>query len=138
MLASEELGKQLWEIAQLMIKDAEREAAIKRAKGKGKMKAQEDMKDMKDELEPDGQDEELIAKLKQRKEALRKILEEEEAKEHEERAKAKLPASMDAPNRNTRSRTEEIRAEVRKAAEAKAEVAVDTPSRNTRRRTKKI
>jgi len=126
-----------------MIKDAEKAGAIKRAKEKGKKKAQEDMKS---EPKPDEGDKELVEKIRQRKEALRKILEEEEAKEHEERAKAKLPPSLipppvDTPRRSTRSRTEELRAEEVKNVpkvkiETKEEVQ-DTPSRNTRRRTKK-
>ena len=126
-----------------MIKDAEKAGAIKRAKEKGKKKAQEDMKS---EPKPDEGDKELVEKIRQRKEALRKILEEEETKEHEERAKAKLPPSLippqvDTPRRSTRSRTEELRAEeVKNVPEVKIETkeeVQDTPSRNTRRRTKK-
>jgi len=126
-----------------MIKDAEKAGAIKRAKEKGKKKAQEDMKS---EPKPDEGDKELMEKIRQRKEALRKILEEEEAKEHEERAKAKLPPSLipppvGSPSRGTRSRTEELRTEEAKnlpkvKIETKKEVQ-DAPSRNTRRRTKK-
>ena len=127
-----------------MIKDAEKAGAIKRAKEKGKKKAQEDMKS---EPKPDEGDKELMGKIRQRKEALRKILEEEEAKEHEERAKAKLPPSLippppvGTPSRGTRSRTEELRTEEAKNVpkvkiETKEEVQ-DAPSRNTRRRTKK-
>jgi hypothetical protein len=142
-LSSPELGRQLWELAELMIKDAEKAGAIKRAKEKGKKKAQEDMKD---ELKPDGEDKELMEKIRQRKEALRTVLEEEEAKQHEERAKAKLPPSLIpppiyTPSRGTRSRTGELRTEEAKKVpmvkiETKEEVR-DTPSRNTRRRTKK-
>ena len=122
-----------------MIKDAEKAGAIKRAKEKGKKKAQEDMKS---EPKPDEGDKELVEKIRQRKEALRKILEEEEAKEHEERAKAKLPPSLippqvDTPRRSTRSRTEELRAEeVKNVSKVKIETkeeVQDTPSRNTRR-----
>ena len=126
-----------------MIKDAEKAGAIKRAKEKGKKKAQEDMKS---EPKPDDGDKELMEKIRQRKEALRKILEEEEAKEHEERAKAKLPPSLipppvGTPSRDTRSRTQELRTEEAKNVpkvkiETKEEVQ-DAPSRNTRRRTKK-
>ncbi|PWW74464.1 NAD(P)-binding protein [Tuber magnatum] len=143
VLASSELGKQLWEIAELMIKDAEKAGAIKRAKEKGKKRAQEDTKD---EPKPDEENKELIEKIRQRKEALRKISEEEEAKEHEERAKAKLPPSfpplpMDTPSRGTRSRTEELRTgEVEEVPRVNIETkdgVQDTPSRNTRRRTKK-
>lgn len=117
-----------------MIKETEREGAIKRAKEKGKMKAKQDMKD---EPKPDDQDKELIAKLKQRQEALRKILEEEEAKEHEERAKARLPSSMDVPSKNAGSNTDGLRTEAGKAADEKVDPVADTPSRNTKRRTKK-
>jgi len=51
----------------------------------------------------DGEDKGLMEKIVQRKEALRKILE-EEAKEREERVKAKLPSPLMPPPVGTPSR----------------------------------
>jgi len=76
-----------------MIKDTGEAGGIERAKEQGEERAREDVKS---ESKPDEEDKGLMEKIRQRKEALRKILE-EEAKEREERVKAKLPSSLIPP-----------------------------------------
>jgi len=73
-----------------MIKDAGEEGGIERAKEQGE---ERDREDVKSESKPDEEDKGLMGKIRQRKEALRKILE-EQAKEREEIVKAKLPSSL--------------------------------------------
>ena len=83
-----------------MIKDAGETGAIERAKEQGEERARGDVKS---ESKPDEEDKGLMEKIRQRKEAVRKILE-EEAKEREERVKAKLPSSLIPPLVGTPSR----------------------------------
>jgi len=83
-----------------MIKDAGAAGGIERAKEQGEERAQEDVKSVSTPYE---EDKGLMEKTCQRKEAVRKILE-EKAKEREERIKAKLPSSLIPPPVGTPSR----------------------------------
>lgn len=149
-----------------MIKDLEKEAAIKRAKENKKAGKAVPTKSNPDPIiqELPEDDEELIQLIKKaaearaKKEQLDKLVVEAEEQDKRDRAVAKLPPGMlDPPSRNTRSKTEELRAMPRvvevtepkveletpkksKLEEVKAvtpEPRPDTPSKNTRRRTKK-
>lgn len=152
-----------------MIKDVEKESAKKRALEKKKAGKEEPKPRPKAEpkITEVQDDEELIKmiekaqKKRAQKETLEKLVAEAEEQDRMDRAIAKLPPGvLDPPSRNTRSKTDELRAmpKVMEVAEPKAERAVprtqevkaeeekievtpaprsDTPSRNTRKRTKK-
>ena len=83
-----------------MSKDAGEAGGIESAKEQGEEGAREDLKSGS---KRDGEDKGLMEKIRQRKEALRKILE-EEAKEREERVKANLPSTLVPPPVCTPSR----------------------------------
>lgn len=159
-------------MTELMIKDVEKESAKKRALEQKKTGKEQPKPKPKPKPEPEPRitevqdDEELIKmiekaqKARAQKEALSKLVAESVEQERRDRAIAKLPAGvLDAPSRNTRSKTEELRMmpKVVEVTEPKVEKAVpraevkteepkvevtpaprsDTPSKNTRRRTKK-
>jgi hypothetical protein len=140
-------------MTELMIKDIEKEAAKKRALEKKKAGKEAPIPEVKSEpkITEIQDDEELIKmiekaqKAKAKKEALDKLVVEAEERERRNRAVAKLPEGvLDAPSRNTRSKTEELKTVPKveaKAEEPKVETTPaprpDTPSKNTRRRTKK-
>lgn len=151
ILTSEELGKQLWDFTEQMIKEVEKEAAKKRAIERKKSEKEAPKPEAKPE--PKIQDDEELIKMiekaqivQAKKEALEKLVAESEEQDKRDRAIAKLPEGvLDAPSRNTRSKTEELRT-IPKVEEVKVEEPTveatpaprpDTPSRNTRRRTKK-
>ncbi|KAL7272235.1 hypothetical protein RUND412_004963 [Rhizina undulata] len=151
LITSPELGKQLWTVSELMIKEVEKESALKRAKEKKKSKS----KDKEAKAEPTEElDKELkdnirkklaaqAAKTKAKQAAMDMILEEEVKKDQglgTGIAKEALKVAPDTPSRNTRSRTaEKMKEEEAPEEDGATEVTMpDTPSKNTRRRSRKV